>query len=146
MGRERSDRQKSQSRFKEMNSFFFSFFYILTSDINVYAHICQQTVTSLSQLKSLLFKVPEGNDSKAQNSPGNDQLWAEAGTEKTEPEVRLMINWIWFRHQEKNGFTDLVSGVVSVKTETRLDSIDVISQGKHCIQKAVVLLFEITKL
>lgn len=57
-----------------------------------------------------------------------------------------MINWIRFRHQKNNGFTDLVSGVLSIKTETRLDSIDVISQGKHCIQKAVVLLFEITKL
>ena len=57
-----------------------------------------------------------------------------------------MISWIWFRHQEKNGFTDLVSGVLSMRTETGLDSIDVISRGKHCIQKAVVLLFEITKL
>ncbi|CAI9168472.1 unnamed protein product [Rangifer tarandus platyrhynchus] len=33
-----------------------------------------------------------------------------------------------------------------MRSETGLDSIDVISQGKHCIQKAVVLLFEITKL
>lgn len=57
-----------------------------------------------------------------------------------------MISWIWFRHQEKNGFTDLVSGVLSMRTETGLDSIDVISRGKHCIQKAVVFLFEITKL
>lgn len=72
-----------------MNSFFPPFSYILTSDVYTYAHICQQIVTSLSQLKSSLFKIPEGNDYKAQNSPGDDQLWAEVGTEKTEPEVRL---------------------------------------------------------
>ena len=72
-----------------MNSFFPPFFYILTSDIHIYAHICQQTATSLPQLKSSLFKAPEGDDYKTQNSPGNDQLWAEVGTEKTESEVRL---------------------------------------------------------
>lgn len=146
MRRERSDRQKSQSRFKEMNSFFprfptysqVTYIPMPTFASKLSHHYPNWRVHYLKSLKEMIIKL--------KILQGMINFGQKLVLRRQSQRLGWMINWIRFRHQEKNGFTDLVSGVLSMKTETGLGSIDVISQGKHCIQKAVVLLFEITEL